>query len=54
MAVYELIVQTVSGEIHDAFGIAGNKADISNVMKDLLMIRDEVATRVMSLYGMWL
>ena len=29
-------------QVHDAFGIAGHKADVSNVMKDLLAIRDEV------------
>lgn len=29
-------------QVHDAFGIAGHKADISNVMKDLLAIRDDV------------
>lgn len=27
---------------HDAFGIAGHKADLSNLMKDLLAIRDQV------------
>lgn len=29
-------------QVHDAFGIAGHKADVSNVMKDLLAIRDDV------------
>ncbi|HEY3267024.1 MAG TPA: ribulokinase [Armatimonadota bacterium] len=28
-------------QLHDAFGIAGHTADLSNVMKDLLAIRDE-------------
>lgn len=29
-------------QVHDAFGIPGHKADVSNVMKDLLAIRDDV------------
>lgn len=28
-------------QLHDAFGVAGTKSDVSNVMKDLLDIRDE-------------
>ncbi|MEI8195789.1 MAG: FGGY-family carbohydrate kinase, partial [Phycisphaerae bacterium] len=33
--LYELYMQ-----LHDSFGIQGHKADISNVMKDLLTLRD--------------
>jgi len=29
-------------QVHDAFGIAGQKVDLSNVMKDLLAIREDV------------
>ena len=29
-------------QMHDAFGIAGHRSDLSHVMKDLLAIRDEV------------
>lgn len=43
-AVYERLFRLYR-QAHDAFGIAGHKADLSNVMKDLLTIRDEV-TRV--------
>lgn len=39
-AVYERLFKLYR-QMHDAFGIAGNKADLSNVMKDLLVIRDE-------------
>ena len=28
--------------LHDAFGVAGRKADLSTVMKDLIDIRNEV------------
>ncbi len=37
--VYEKLYQLYR-QLHDAFGVAGTKADISNVMKDLLTIRD--------------
>ncbi len=40
--VYERLFRLYR-QAHDAFGIAGHKADLSNVMKDLLAIRDEVA-----------
>ena len=40
-AVYEKLYRLYK-QLHDAFGIAGTKADISNVMKDLLDIRDRV------------
>jgi L-ribulokinase len=41
-AVYERIFRLYC-QVHDAFGIAGNKQDLSGVMKDLLAIRDEVS-----------
>ncbi|HEX4795854.1 MAG TPA: ribulokinase [Humisphaera sp.] len=41
-AVYERLFRLYR-QAHDAFGITGHKADLSNVMKDLLAIRDEVA-----------
>ncbi|MFT3787200.1 MAG: ribulokinase [Tepidisphaeraceae bacterium] len=40
-AVYEKLFKLYR-QVHDSFGVAGTKADISNVMKDLLTIRDEV------------
>jgi len=39
VAVYEKLYKLYL-QLHDAFGIAGTKSDISNVMKDLLTIRD--------------
>lgn len=39
-AVYERLYKLYL-QLHDAFGIAGHKADLSNVMKELLNIRDE-------------
>ncbi len=39
--VYETLYRLYK-QLHDAFGIAGNKQDMSNVMKDLLSLRDEV------------
>ena len=41
-AIYERLFRLYR-QAHDAFGIAGQKTDISNVMKDMLAIRDEVA-----------
>jgi L-ribulokinase len=41
-AIYERLFRLYR-QAHDAFGIAGHKSDLSNVMKDLLAIRDEVA-----------
>jgi L-ribulokinase len=42
VAVYERLFQLYR-KLHDAFGVAGNRADLSGVMKELLTIRDEVA-----------
>ncbi len=42
-AVYERLFQLYR-QVHDAFGIAGHSANLSNVMKDLLAIRDEIAS----------
>jgi L-ribulokinase len=39
--VYEKLFRLYR-KVHDAFGIAGHKADLSSVMKDLLAIRDSV------------
>ncbi len=39
VATYEKLFKLYM-QLHDAFGIAGTKSDISNVMKDLLTIRD--------------
>lgn len=41
VAVYEKLFKLYR-KLHDAFGIAGHKADISDVMKELLTIRDSV------------
>ncbi|MGE5608231.1 MAG: ribulokinase [Bacillota bacterium] len=41
-AIYERLFRLYR-QAHNAFGIAGHKADLSNIMKDLLAIRDEVA-----------
>jgi len=41
-ALYERLFRLYR-QAHDAFGISGHNADLSNVMKDLLAIRDEVA-----------
>lgn len=41
--IYERLFQLYR-QLHDAFGIAGHKANVSNVMKDLLAIRDEIAS----------
>jgi L-ribulokinase len=41
-AVYERLFGLYR-QAHDAFGIAGHQSDLSNVMKDLLAIRDEAA-----------
>ena len=41
-AMYERLFRLYR-QAHDAFGIAGHKADLSNIMKDLLATRDEVA-----------
>ena len=41
VAVYERLYRLYR-QLHDAFGIAGHTADLSNVMKDLLAIRDDV------------
>jgi L-ribulokinase len=41
-AIYERLYRLYR-QAHDAFGVAGHKAELSNVMKDLLAIRDEVA-----------
>ena len=40
-AVYERLFQLYR-QVHDAFGIARHKADLSSVMKDLLAIRDQI------------
>jgi L-ribulokinase len=40
-AVYDKLYRLYK-QLHDAFGIAGSAASLSNVMKDLLAIRDEV------------
>jgi L-ribulokinase len=42
VVVYEKLFQLYR-KLHDAFGIAGHKSDLSGVMKDLLNIRDGVA-----------
>lgn len=39
VAVYEKLYKLYR-QLHDAFGVAGTKIDLSNVMKDLLDIRD--------------
>jgi len=39
--VYERLFKLYR-QLHDAFGVAGHKADISNVMKELLEVRDSV------------
>jgi len=41
VAIYETLFQQYR-TLHDAFGIAGTKSDLSNVMKVLLNVRDEV------------
>ena len=41
VAVYERLYKLYR-QLHDAFGIAGHTADVSNVMKDLLHVRDDV------------
>lgn len=41
VAVYEKLFRLYR-KLHDAFGIAGHRADISDVMKELLSIRDSV------------
>jgi len=40
-AVYEKLYRLYR-RLHDAFGIAGHMADLSDVMKELLAIRDKV------------
>jgi len=40
-ALYERLFRLYR-QAHDAFGVAGHKCELSNVMKDLLAIRDEV------------
>ena len=40
-ATYERLFRLYR-QAHDAFGIAGHRADLSNVMKDLLVLRDEI------------
>lgn len=42
-AVYEKLFRLYR-QLHDAFGIAGNKTDVSAVMKELLTIRDQVVS----------
>jgi L-ribulokinase len=42
-AVYEKLYRLYR-RLHDAFGVAGHKADVSNVMKELLDIRDRART----------
>jgi L-ribulokinase len=42
VAVYERLFGLYR-QLHDAFGIAGNRADLSGVMKELLNIRDQVS-----------
>ena len=39
-AVYEKLYRLYR-QVHDAFGVAGTNGSISNVMKDLLTIRDQ-------------
>ncbi|MEI7731603.1 MAG: ribulokinase [Verrucomicrobiota bacterium] len=39
-AVYERLFRLYR-QMHDAFGLAKHQADVSNIMKDLLVIRDE-------------
>ncbi len=41
VAIYERLYKLYR-QLHDAFGVAGHTADVSNVMKDLLHVRDEV------------
>jgi L-ribulokinase len=41
VATYEKLYKLYR-RIHDAFGVAGHKSDLSDVMKELLKIRDEV------------
>ena len=41
VAIYDRLFALYK-QLHDAFGIAGHQAALSNVMKDLLQIRDEV------------
>ncbi len=41
-AAYERLYRLYR-QLHDAFGVAGHRADLSGVMKELLTIRDEVA-----------
>jgi L-ribulokinase len=41
-AVYQRLYQLYV-ELHDAFGVRGHSAPLSNVMKDLLDIRDSVS-----------
>ena len=31
-------------QLHDAFGVGGQQSDLSNVMKELLAIKDKVST----------
>jgi hypothetical protein len=39
VAVYERL-HRLYRRLHDAFGVAGHQADLSDVMKELLSIRD--------------
>jgi L-ribulokinase len=41
VAVYEQLYRLYR-QLHDAFGVAGHKADLAHVMKDLLHVRDSV------------
>jgi L-ribulokinase len=43
VAVYDRLFR-VYRQLHDAFGVSGHRADLSGVMKELLNIRDEVAS----------